>query len=152
MFIKEAVVNASRKLIPEKEMIKWENNFLLQFLFLTTVKCTLLSLKTTSMVGSIKKTLSSFLNIFKTKQARKRSLSYSIWTKLLSTLGETLVPIIRTTSVLRYGLFNSVQRINNVRGASSFRQTLPQNCSRNFHRLCLYCRIEKICGRRSEYY
>lgn len=37
MFIKEAVVSMSRKIFPEKELAKLENNFLVQFLFLTTV-------------------------------------------------------------------------------------------------------------------
>lgn len=37
MFIKEAVASVGRKLFSEKELLKWENNFILQFLFLTTV-------------------------------------------------------------------------------------------------------------------
>ncbi len=38
MFIKEAVATVGRKLFSEKEVAKWENNFLVQFLFLTTVR------------------------------------------------------------------------------------------------------------------
>lgn len=37
MFIKEAVVNAGRKIFNEKQLLKMENGILMQFLFLTTV-------------------------------------------------------------------------------------------------------------------
>ncbi len=45
MFIKEAVVSVGRKIFPEKELAKWENNFLVQFLFLTTVSPLLSQIK-----------------------------------------------------------------------------------------------------------
>ena len=37
MFIKEAVVNAGRRLLPEKELMNWNKDFIVQFLFFTTV-------------------------------------------------------------------------------------------------------------------
>ena len=149
MFIKEVVVNASRKLMPEKELIKWENNFLVQFLFLTTVQFALLSSRTISIVGSLRKTPSSFLSRSEKKLTRRRSRSYSIWTKHWSTLGEAPALITPTTWPLRYSFQDLVQRINNVHWTSSFSQALSQDCCWNLHSLCLYRRVEKICGRRS---
>lgn len=61
MFIKEAVLNAGRKLFTDKQVSRLENSMIMQFLFLTTVPLISLSSKTISMNGLQVKRYSLFL-------------------------------------------------------------------------------------------
>ena len=144
-------MNAGKKLLPEKEIINWNNNLFVQFLFLTTVPLFLLSLKTISITGSLRRTPSSSPSTLPARPNIKKLPWCSTWTKHWSIPEDRLHPITLTTSPQRYLFQNPVQRIKDVRIAPTPCQAVPEDSCRDIYGVYLHSWRKEVCGLSSQH-